>query len=114
MHFVSILSIFICWTFVHCETSEKVNDDYTEGTSLSDVTTTANDVTTTEVWFSEMPENIQIVYVDPTTFIKFDNKGEHVMGLSDEHCDNGRVGIIILLYPPLSPHHQTYFSSIFR
>ena len=41
--------------------------------------------------FPGMPDNIRIVYVDPKTTIKMDNKKEVMMGVSDAHCDNGRV-----------------------
>lgn len=48
---------------------------------------------TTVVYFSEMPENMQINYIDPMTFIRYENRGEVIMGLPDVNCDNARVNI---------------------
>lgn len=36
-------------------------------------------------------ESLRIVHIDPETLIKFDNKGERMMGIANDHCDNTRV-----------------------
>lgn len=41
--------------------------------------------------FSNLPDTVRVVHIDPETLIKYDNKGEHVMGVPDDKCDNGRV-----------------------
>lgn len=47
--------------------------------------------TTAEVYFTDMPDNLQIVTVDPTSQIAYDNLGERTMGKSDVRCDNAKV-----------------------
>lgn len=54
-------------------------------------TTTTSAETTTQVYFSEMPDNLQIFTVDPTSQIEYDNKGERTMGKSDVRCDDAKV-----------------------
>lgn len=49
--------------------------------------------TTTEVYFSEIPDEVIVKYIDAITLLKFDNKGERMMGVSDKKCDNARVGL---------------------
>lgn len=41
--------------------------------------------------FNDLPETVKVVIIDPTTLIKYDNKGERIMGAADDKCDNGRV-----------------------
>lgn len=41
--------------------------------------------------FADLPNTVKVVYIDPETLIKYDNKGEHVMGVADDKCDNGKV-----------------------
>lgn len=68
---------------------DHTHDNYDEFTQT---TTTASVATTTEEpYFSEMPEGIQIVYIEAETLLKYDNKGEVVMGAGNEKCDNGQV-----------------------
>ena len=47
--------------------------------------------TTTQAYFSEMPVGIKISYINATTLLQFDNKGEKMMGVSNEKCDNAKV-----------------------
>lgn len=54
-------------------------------------TTTTSAQTTTQVYFSDMPDNLQIMTVDPTSQIEYDNLGERTMGKSDVKCDNAQV-----------------------
>lgn len=76
MDFLRKVLVLFCLKFVSC------GNDFSGTTSAP-----------SELYFSDMPETIQIDYIDAETLIKFDNKGERVMGVSDEHCDNGRVNI---------------------
>lgn len=96
MNFLLTFTAVLCFSLIYCQSDETTeadatldhsDDDYDEVTNG----TTNPETTTTAAYFSEMPENIEIVYVDPESLIKYDNKGEVIMGLSDEHCDNGRV-----------------------
>lgn len=48
-----------------------------------------------ETVYRSWSKNLQIVRVNAMTFIKYDNKGEHVMGVPDDKCDNARVRKII-------------------
>lgn len=41
--------------------------------------------------FKSWSEKMLIVHVNPITLIRSDNQGEHVMGVSDDKCDNARV-----------------------
>lgn len=47
--------------------------------------------TTAAVYFTDMPDNLQIVTVDPTSQIAYDNLGERTMGKSDVRCDDAKV-----------------------
>lgn len=46
-----------------------------------------------DVFFRELPENIQIDYIDSKPLIEFDKKGEKMMGVSDSYCDNAKINL---------------------
>lgn len=112
MDFQLFFGVFLCVTYIYCNntTTESddeefenefnhTDDDYSEhekGKQTNQTTARMNNsssiITTTEApYFSEMPETMKIEYIDPITLIRFDNKGEKMMGVSDDKCDNGRV-----------------------
>lgn len=96
---VLLLFVFISCAPIICSASDDATKSdeitQTEGDNYDEftqTTTTASVATTTEEpYFSEMPEGIQIVYIEAETLLKYDNKGEVVMGAGNEKCDNGQV-----------------------
>lgn len=85
MNFIRLFTVFVCFVLVECygnETDEEYHDDHNSIPSYPSEPI---------IYFPNQPERIKIVKVDPTTIIKYDNKGEQMMGVSDAHCDNGRV-----------------------
>lgn len=60
-------------------------------------TTISAPQTTTAVYFTDMPDNLQIVTVDPTSQIAYDNLGERTMGKSDVRCDDAKVQKVMKL-----------------
>lgn len=105
---MKFLLVFLRICLIYCDKSEipesisddvvnefnHSNDDYPiEPTTqdIPEITTDSSIALTTLPYFFDMPEAIKIIYIDPITLIKFDNKGEKMMGVSDDKCDNGRV-----------------------
>jgi hypothetical protein len=42
--------------------------------------------------FLGLPENILVEYEDASSYVQQQNHhGEHMMGVPDDHCDNGKV-----------------------
>lgn len=88
MDLLSILAIiFWCFSFGRVGGQSKNDND------LSGASTSIS--TTTEAYFSDMPEAIQINYIEAESLIKADNHGEVMMGVSDDRCDNGKVCLLI-------------------
>lgn len=91
MKFLSIYCVFVAIPLAIegntvTKPDDKHHDKYNPTTKIS---------TTTPVpYFSEMPENIIIKYIEALSLIEADNKGERMMGVSDEKCDNAKVGNI--------------------
>lgn len=89
------LNFLLFFSVIYCDTSEPdlyhTDDDYSGFTTEAVSTQAAT--TTTVAYFSDMPEAIKIVYIEAESLIKFDNKGEKMMGVSDEKCDNGKVNL---------------------
>lgn len=80
---MGFLTEFLLLSVLSFVLSQNESVEYTDATTIA-----------TETYFSDMPEAIQINYIDATTLLKFDNQGEYIssmMGVSDIHCDNGRV-----------------------
>jgi hypothetical protein len=100
MKFYSICLSVLSFTLVNCEPLNPVEDEgddsqetMNDGTSNStpNPPDSATFSTTTEAYFSEMPPGTIVKYIDAATLLQFDNKGEKMMGVSDEKCDNARV-----------------------
>lgn len=91
MNFIRIFTVFVCFGAVKSyghETNEEYHDDHNQDDNNSSKSSYPSEPI---IYFPNQPERIKIVKVDPTPIIKYDNKGEMMMGVSDEHCDNGRV-----------------------
>lgn len=58
--------------------------------------------------FDDLPESVKVVYIDPETLIKYDNKGQRVMGVSDDKCDNGKVRSLSLRKICLKLHSDNH------
>lgn len=44
---------------------------------------------------TDLPENAEVSYENGTSYIVYDNQHkEHVMGVSDEKCDNAKVDFL--------------------
>ena len=116
MKFLIFCGAFLCSSFILCIEIESKNnsteDDYDAETNSTDddysgvidtsqmlnFPTTTEKVlesttvpTTVEAYFSELPVGIKVNYINATTLLQFDNKGEKMMGVSNDKCDNTRV-----------------------
>lgn len=95
MNFYRTFTVLLCFCVINCFTDETTDSSQDSMESDPEVDPSDDDYsgfsTTTLSYFSDMPENVQVVYIEAETLIKFDNKGEKMMGVSDEKCDNGRV-----------------------
>lgn len=85
------LFLLSCLQFFVCYQTTAVFDDIREGNDVEPAEDYSELSTTTESYFSDMPERISIVYIEAESLQKIDNKGERMMGVSDEKCDNGKV-----------------------
>jgi hypothetical protein len=120
MNFRIIFIGFLCVFVSNCEKNQTTksnddnfekefnhaDDDYSEFnnstekvSNKTDKTTTKNAVnstiaTTEAPYFSEIPDKMKIVYIDPISLIRADNHGEKMMGIADDKCDNGRVSSV--------------------
>lgn len=85
MDLLSILALVLCRSLISCVGAENARSDNKYSTTVA--------TTTTGAYFPDMPEAIKITYIDAATLLKFDNKGEKMMGVSDDKCDNAKVNI---------------------
>lgn len=84
MNFIPILYFAILRSGFGNPLEKEDDEDFVDSTGTTEFPTE---------YFSDMPETIIINYIDAATLIKFDNKGEKMMGVSDDKCDNGRVNL---------------------
>ena len=120
MRFSTIIKFLVILFSDLCKSQETENKELYQSQNVSTDTT---DSTTTLTYFSDMPEEMQINYIDALTFLHFDNKIERVMGyeftvlitdaaktlfclfirLADNKCDNANVN----LSTDFDPSNQT-------
>lgn len=71
---------------------EDYDHEIISGDSALEKTTHKWPVTIPPPSFLELPENIIIEYEDASSYVNDQNHNiEHMMGVSDERCDNARV-----------------------
>jgi hypothetical protein len=83
MDLLSVLALFFCRSLISSVGAGNAESDNQNATTVASAPT--------EAFFSDMHESIEINYIDAATLLKFDNKGEKMMGVSDDKCDNARV-----------------------
>lgn len=88
MKSLKIINFFASVILIHSQ-----SQDPTEIYQSQDENTNTTEPTTTLTYFSDMPETMQINYIDALTFIQFDRGIDRVMGLADDKCDNARVNL---------------------